>query len=228
MADIFQGFESYLEAAEPAYFFDPPPGGGGHPGKFGVALEGGVSLLGKPANTLPGGDRIVRSEAAAWQVAKLIYCTDMVSTTVLRTFVLPNAANTVECSVQVIWPAVVAGQNVTYVDPDQLLRAGAFDYVISGTDRTATNNWLMLRSVVVTTLHIMLIDNGFAFGARPGAESVFVTMARGNALPPAILQGVENLQANAGSSRLNSLLDGAQLSELDQRCATLLDRGFIP
>jgi hypothetical protein len=228
MTEPLQTFELYLETAEPYYFFDPP-GGGVHPEKFGVVLLGGPALLGKPANSVPDGERQVKSEAAAWQVAKALDWAELVSVTVLRTFTTSTAPNGTLCSLQLLWPAVsAANNNFDEIDDDQMLRAGVFDFVTQATDRTATNNWLFVRCVVTSTLKIMLVDNAWSFGVHPGAETIFVTKTHGRHLPEAILQAVERLRANAATSPLSTLLDAVQLAALDSRCAKVLSSGTIP
>jgi len=164
MTTPLQNFELFLETAEPIRFVDPPDGGGGHQGKFGVVLLGGFVLLGKPANTVDRGERVVRNEVAAWEAAKLLGVTDMVSTTVLRTFDPPaTQAAGIMCSAQVLWPAVIAGQTLANVGEDQVLRAGTFDYLTDCSDRTDNqHNWLVARCVLTSTLFIMLVDNGFS------------------------------------------------------------------
>ncbi len=228
--DAYASFEFYLETAPPLYYFKPPDGGGGHPDKFGVTLMGGVSLIGKPASGVREGDgeRIVKSEAAGWQAAKLLYVADLVSATVVRSFTLPTATTATLCSVQVIWADPSPGHDLDQISEEQILRAGTFDFVTAAVDRNASNNWLYVRCAITGVIRIMLIDNGWSFGARNGNPSVFVDKARGKPLNAGLLEGVENLRNGAGAGPLATLLDEQQVGDLVDRCTKVLAAGAIP
>ena len=229
MSSHLHNVELYLETAPPLYYIDPPPGGGGHPGKFGVVLEGGFHLLVKPSDTVDRGERVVKNEAAAWQAAKLMGCSYLMSMTIVRPFTSWQTGTLgVLSSAQVIWPAVMPGPSFADIREIQRAWIAAFDYVTHCTDRgKGQHNWLAVRCSRTGDIQIKLFDNGFSWDFRDG-ESEFVSDMRGQSLAEEILSGVRALNVGASAGPLASLLDDSQLENLSTRCGLILADGKIP
>jgi hypothetical protein len=144
--------------------------GGGHPNKWRLELDGGVYVvakLGDDDNTA----RMVRAEAAAWALARVLGWEDLVAATVVRDVDLPDVGR-IPASLQVIWPAFEWLTSLESFERDDVVRAAAFDVLIRMSDR-GNNNWLGAGPRGEPKA-LKLIDHGHAFVGEGSTGSSFV------------------------------------------------------
>jgi hypothetical protein len=224
--DGLDELENYLRTArilDVGAFPDPGiPQPGAHQ-SFRFILEGGVSALAKPAHTIGDGESVVRYEAAAWVVARLVGWTDLVATTVLRhTDAFPDLDDEVATSLQVIWAAAELDADMGQFSDEDVWRAAIFDVLVLHTDRT--HNWLAVPGHGETRLR--LIDHGYAFREWQGREfsSSFANAKAGQEVPDELLEQLEGFLGRAEADEvLDDLLGEQALEELVARGRTLVE-----
>lgn len=165
MTDSMTQLEEYLRFA-PLIGISEPFKGGVTEYLYFVILAGGVETVAKPEDALPEGPRTIRSEAAAWVVARTLRWTDLMAATVLRGSGIPSmkTGKDINCSLQLAWPDF-SEIDVWYEDyqDDDIWRAALFDVIVGQCDRKG-HNWLALGGRYGKP-RLKLLDNGFAFDA---------------------------------------------------------------
>jgi hypothetical protein len=139
-------------------------GGGGHP-SLRIQFRGGVHVVAKPDDRGENGSVMVRAEAAAWRIARVLNWTDLMAATVLRPIAI-DGRGTRESSAMVSWPQWTFCPEPSTLPEDEVLRGAVYDVVIQHTDR-GWNNWLGVSTEAGTDPHLRLIDHGHAFGQFP-------------------------------------------------------------
>jgi len=216
--------EQMLQSAPAIHRTAPPPGGGGHPGKFGLTLDGGVVVLGKPGGT-DLYDLMARCEAAAWKVACLLGWTDLMPATALRD--AGNGHAEPIASVQIVWPNAHA-QLLDVFDESELWRAALFDRLIDHSDRSASN-WIAVQDTA-DQWHVKLVDNGYAFGTdgRPlNSEIVRHVQNWGQPIPAALRAALVNFCSRLPDATLSALLPADQVQRLTDRAVDLGNAGTL-
>jgi hypothetical protein len=228
----FSQLEAHLRDAKLLATFVPlTHGGGGHGQKFAAVLEGGVTIFVKPESGVVDGMTVIRNEVAAWEVAKLLGWTDMLATTVLRRLVSPFSGVDETVAAQMIWHSPAPQPDIGSLDQGEVWRAAIFDYLIQHGDRGGAN-WLGVGGQPAAApagpygpqrMALKLIDHGFSFGFQNRVlTSRFYSAHQGQAIPAELLQGVEQLIADASASSLVALLSGQSLTGLIDRAAGIL------
>jgi hypothetical protein len=182
--------EEYLRTARILDVVSPGNIGGAHEKRL-LILEGGVGVIAKPADVSPEAPQMVRREAAAWVLARLLGWSDLVAATVIREIPSFSSGGDVEASLMVAWPNNQPDQDPGFDDHD-VWRAAVFDAAIRQSDR-AGHNWLCVpESGGQGTAKLKLIDHGYAFffPGRDQIGSTFVEAKRGQPIPDAVLEGV--------------------------------------
>lgn len=198
--------------------------GGAH-AKFRLILEGGVTVLAKPADGIGGdGERIVCQEAAAWVIARELGWPDLVAATVVRVVDFGEDREVLS-SVQVVWPDDnLPDPPVDTFPTEDSIRAAIFDFLIDHGDRG--HNWLAVPADK-NTRRLKLVDHGYAFGIEGrGFSSAFYENHRGEQLSEEHLGALSRLEQPRQEMVLNQLL-GAAWDEVRERAATLREQGAL-
>jgi hypothetical protein len=159
--------------------------GGGVSDSRKVVLENGETGIFKPdsgewhrsGDAFPRGYQTER-EAGAWQVAKAVGMTHMVPPTIKANLVDPKTNTATRGSLMKWIPNSISGSSIygaaLRVPPDDLAKAGVFDYVIGNTDRH-DSNWRVSPAdgksideaqMGSSPLKIHLIDHGLSFPVK--------------------------------------------------------------
>jgi hypothetical protein len=220
--------ERYLRTAPILATAGPVVGGGAHPGKQRLLLLGGVQVIAKPAIEREETERMIRCEAAAWQVAKALGFGGLIATTVLRR--IPSAdGDEVGASIQVIWPDGHQFCAALELLPDgDIWEAAVFDAVVLHADHNL-NNWLAVPAPGgAEQPRLKLIDNGYAFfPGRGGCNSSFYAAKEGVELPDLMISALEQFLGAWPIQELEELLDDGALRGVRERAEHLLQRGVL-
>jgi hypothetical protein len=197
-------------------------GGGGHPGKFGAALDGGVSLLIKPlCQQHPSG----LAEVAAWKVASMLGWNDLMPITVLRPMLCPIHDQVELVAAQVHIPMNDDHPDISHFDDDDIWRAAIFDRIIWQTDRGGSNYLGLPRGEAVQKL--ILVDNGLAFGVNQSPmNSIFTSARLGADIPMKFARDIEEFMRQPPQD-LTNLIHPTRTQECRNRAQLLLDEGKI-
>ena len=221
--------EQYLRTATILSSAGPVAGGGGHPGKQRLLLAGGVQVIAKPAIEREETHRMIRCEAAGWQVAKAMGFEGLVAATVIRSIPDGNGEE-IDASVQVFWPDGNQFCALVEVFPEEdVWQAAAFDAVVLHADRGG-NNWLSVPAPGAQEApRLKLIDNGYAFehGGNASVNSTFFNLLQGQELPENVTDGLQRLLDRWPVDELEDLLEPDVLDRLRERAHDLLQRGIL-
>ncbi len=150
---------------------------------------------------------------------------EVVPVTVLRELKLPDG--TTELAALQIWLDPYDADRWEDFPEEELDWAGVFDYLIQQTDRDG-HNWLVWRDQQGQP-HLMLPDNGYAFGAPNRAFSSQFSRARsGRPLSDKMLAALHRLKDPRFVQELHSLLPREHVDVLLGRVDLLLGQRRLP
>lgn len=228
----YEGLENFLKTAtilSQEELVDP----GFHHGKQSIVFDGGVQAIAKPLGGCLTGEWLIRCEAGAWTAAKTLGWPDLVPVTILRTLpILSSDCGIFDahhpCSVQLQIGDFIVGHWSNDFDPDAVLRAAVFDYILGQSDRES-RNWLTI-SRRHNVPRFLLHDNGFA--CLPPARgrvfaSRFFTEAEGRELPDSLLAAVEGFLQRVDYSELADTLPPLTYNGVVGRARYLLEVGRV-
>jgi hypothetical protein len=219
--------ESYLRTAVilDAYTF---PAGGAHPDKHVVILEGGVSVLAKPARS-DESSRMATREVAAWSIARDLGWAELMGATVMRT-IDQLAGNPYDASLQVLWPAPDPDCDWQRFSDEEILRAATFDAIIAHTDRGG-HNWLGVPGEASgMQSRLKLVDHGYSLNMQgPGdaVASTFFEARRGQSLPEDVTDAISQLLDEWPPAEVDELLEPEAADATQERAQRLLAAGVL-
>lgn len=191
-----------------------------------IVLEGGVTVLAKPADEIGDGNVLVRREVAGWRLAQLLGWPDLVATTVLRQIRSYKTGLSVDASIQVLWSKPTRIPALASLSADDVWRAAIFDSVACTSDR-GSNNWISIEGSDSSAPKLKLVDHGYAFGHAPAPPaSDFYRAMVGIALPAPCATALKGLINQLPDRSLSDLL-GAEADGVHQRAKTLLAKGTL-
>jgi hypothetical protein len=183
--------------------------GGGHSTKRTLIFEGGSAAIAKYA--VPGEAtqlQQVNNEMTAWLLLKLLGWCDLMPTTVLRDIVVGGVTCT--AAVQTLLPEalLIPAAPADSLNPEQTLRAAAFDFLMLNTDRGG-QNWTGVRRDLATPA-LKLFDHGNALTYGESIGSAFVAHHAGQEIPEPVLAALRSLT----NDRLTAALAPFQTPEI--------------
>jgi hypothetical protein len=190
--------------------------GGAHGNKRRLTLEGGVTVMAKPATGIADGMTLIRREVAAWTIARELGWGDLVPATVLRAADLEDGAGNVQCSLQILMPDdYIFCSPVDGLEEHDTMRAAIFDMIIHHTDRQQ-NNWAALPSTAPWRLR--LFDHGHTFDVAGGQlGSSFYEKHKDEAISSEHLAALSRLDHPRQSKQLQELLSSQALGQMADR-----------
>lgn len=198
---------------------------GAHQGKRKVRLASGRECIAKPAGGIADWPLAAQCEAAAWTLARWLELWGLVPVTVLRELKLPDGAT--ELAALQVWLNAYDADRWEDFPEEELDWAGVFDYLIQQTDRDG-HNWLVWRDRQARP-HLMLPDNGYAFGAPNRAFSSQFSRARsGWPLSDEMLAALHRVKDQGFVQELCLLLPQEHVDALLGRVDLLLGQRRLP
>ena len=223
-ADTLADLEASMRGAAIVAHLSPEPGGGGHGvPKEKFELEGGIHVMAKPENGSEESRKKVQREEAAWLIAKLLGCSDLVAPTVQR--VVPTTRGEVNAALILVWQDMTPlGQPPVnqFSEDDQLLVA-LFDTVINHNDRSG-NNWGAAKT---GKQRPRLFDHGNAFGMG-NLNSDFVRAHADEQLTDDLVRRLRTLLEWCQAGKLTPALPAGEADDVVRRVEDLLKKKRFP
>lgn len=214
--EALEHLEIYLRDAHVRFPKARPFQGSPHRG---LLLDGGATAL---AIRKADGDRGASAEAAAWEVAKLLGWTDLLSPTVLRRLPPADGAADVLHAVRLALHGVHTHAPLTAFSDEDVWRAAAFDYMVFTTDRHGGNYLAM--ELIAGRPFLSLIDHEHAFDlpGRPFQSELFESK-RADPVPDWVKHDVARFIEAFPGPVLGGLLSANSLARLEERAKKLRD-----
>lgn len=220
MAEPTEQLADYLTTARVLAVVQNP-----HPGaneSYVAVLDGGVAVIAKYGGPHPN----IEKEAAAWELARILNWTDLVSVTVMADFRPSEAHPSTKSSLQVIWhPSEVGPALDGFPEVDQW-RGAVFDAVALHGDRHP-GNWLGVPPPTSGQPRLKLIDHGIAWNSTGQPNSQLYALKQGQLLPDELRPDLDAALKRLDASALGRLIGPDATEGVRRRLTFLVQKGTL-
>lgn len=198
---------------------------GAHKGKRRVRMASGRICVAKPEGAVEEWEHAAACEGAAYMVARQLGLAWLVPVTMVRKINL--AKGEVRLAALQLWRSPGDEGRLDEFPEEEVTAAAVFDYLIEQGDRDG-RNWMTLRDRSGPP-HLLLFDNGCAFGGRGWPlKSTFYELRRRHQLDGRMLAALQRLRDRQFGEALATLLPRELIGELLERAERLIDGRRLP